>query len=150
MPWSKQDASGELAAMAIGASLWGADNQTGEFGANLTKPGFVGTRYGYVNLQWQPGSAVFNKAGAAGLPVRNWQDLILVNMLGKRFYDETGPQFPSNDYNTINPYAPWSTEERRREVPPDQLAQRRDGRDRRRPQRRRPDLGDLRRGCGHP
>jgi hypothetical protein len=107
-PWSKQDASGELAAMAVGASLWGLANQTGEFGANLTKPGFVGTRYGYVNLQWQPGSPMFSKAGSAGLQVRNWQDLILVNMLGKRFYDETGPQFSSNDYNSINPYTPWS------------------------------------------
>jgi len=28
MPWSNQDASGELAAMAIGASLWGLYNQT--------------------------------------------------------------------------------------------------------------------------
>ena len=33
MPWSDQDASGELAAMAIGASLWGLYNQTGEFGS---------------------------------------------------------------------------------------------------------------------
>ena len=39
MPWSDQDASGEIAAMAIGASLWGFYNQTGEFGFNLTKPG---------------------------------------------------------------------------------------------------------------
>ena len=39
MPWSNQDASGELAGMAIGASLWGSYNQTGEFGSNLTKPG---------------------------------------------------------------------------------------------------------------
>ena len=32
-PWSKKDASGEIAAMKIGASLWGAYNQVGEFGA---------------------------------------------------------------------------------------------------------------------
>ncbi len=32
MPWSDQDASGELAAMAIGASLWGFFNQTSEVG----------------------------------------------------------------------------------------------------------------------
>ena len=36
MPWSNRDASGELAGMAIGASLWGLYNQTGEFGSNLT------------------------------------------------------------------------------------------------------------------
>ena len=107
-PWSTQDASGELAAMAVGASLWGLANQTSPFGANITKPGFIGTKYGYVNLQWVPGSAVFNKAGAAGLRVRNWQDTILVNMIGKRFYDETGPQFSANDVGSINPYTPSS------------------------------------------
>jgi S-adenosyl-L-homocysteine hydrolase len=35
MPWSDQDASGELAAMAIGASLWDFYNQTGEFGSTI-------------------------------------------------------------------------------------------------------------------
>lgn len=107
-PWSTQDASGELAAMAIGGSLWGLANQTGDFGANLTRPGFVGTKYGYVNLQWLPGSPVFSKAGAAGLRVRNWQDMILVNMIGKRFYDETDGQFPSNDVGSIKPYTSGS------------------------------------------
>jgi len=104
MPWSNQDASGELAGMAIGASLWGFYNQTGEFGSNLTKPGTIGTQYGYVNLKWMPGSPVFDRARASGLSVANWQDLILVNMLGKRFYDETGGQFTANDYNSIKDY----------------------------------------------
>jgi len=108
MPWSNQDASGELAGMAVGAALWGLYNQTGEFGSNLTKPGTVGSQYGYVNLRWMPGSPVFDKARAAGLPVANWQDLILVNMLGKRFYDETGGQFTSNDYNSIKNYVQGS------------------------------------------
>jgi succinate dehydrogenase/fumarate reductase flavoprotein subunit len=107
-PWSDQDASGELAAMAIGASLWGGFNETGEFGSGLTKPGAVGTQYNYVNLRWRPGSKVFDKARATGLPVKDWQDLILVNMIGKRFYDETGPQFEGNNYNFIDPYVPWS------------------------------------------
>jgi len=108
MPWSDQDASGELAAMAIGASLWGLYNQTGEFGSNLTKPGTVGCQYNYVNLQWMPGSPVFNRARASGLRVGDWQDLILVNMLGKRFYDESGPQFSANDFNSIKPYTQGS------------------------------------------
>lgn len=107
-PWSNQDASGELAAMAIGASLWGGYNQTGEFGSGLTKPGAVGTQYNYVNLRWRPGSKVFDQVRATGLQVRDWQDLILVNMIGKRFYDETGPQFDGNNYNSIDPYTPWS------------------------------------------
>jgi succinate dehydrogenase/fumarate reductase flavoprotein subunit len=103
-PWSDQDASGEIAAMAVGASLWGGFNQSGEFGWGITKPGRIGTRYGYVNLAWMPTSAIFDKARATGLRVTNWQDLILVNMIGKRFYDETGVQYGANNYNDINPY----------------------------------------------
>ena len=108
MPWSNQDASGELAGMAIGASLWGLYNQTGEFAYKITKAGAIGTQYGYVNLRWMPGSSVFDRARATGLHVRDWQDAILVNMLGKRFYDETGKQFTANDYNSIDPYTQGS------------------------------------------
>jgi succinate dehydrogenase/fumarate reductase flavoprotein subunit len=108
MPWSDQDASGELAAMAIGASLWGFFNQTGEFGANVTKPGAIGCQYNYRNLQWMPGSAVFDRARASGLKVADWQDVILVNMLGKRFYDETGGQYIANNYNSVDPYVQGS------------------------------------------
>jgi len=108
MPWSDQDASGELAAMAIGGSLWGLFNFTGEFGTGLTKPGVIGCRYGYANVRWYPGSSVFDKARAVGLKVADWQDLILVNMLGKRFYDETGPQFSYSTYRSVNPYEPSS------------------------------------------
>ncbi len=107
-PWSDQDASGELAAMEIGASLWGGFNETGEFGSGLTKPGHVGTQYGYVNLTWQTTSKVFDKARAIGLQVKDWQDLILVNMIGRRFYDETAPQYSSNTYKAVDPYDPWS------------------------------------------
>ncbi len=104
MPWSEQDASGEIAGMAIGAALWGLANNTGEFGSKITKPGSIGSQFGYVNLRWFPGSEVFDKARATGLRVQNWQDLITVNMIGKRFYDETGTQFPSNDYHDVQPY----------------------------------------------
>jgi succinate dehydrogenase/fumarate reductase flavoprotein subunit len=104
MPWSDQDASGELAAMAVGASLWGLFNQTSEVGLTLTKAGMLGCQYGYRNLQWMPGSAVFERARASGLRIANWQDAILVNMLGRRFYDETGEQFTGNTYNTLDPY----------------------------------------------
>jgi len=108
MPWSDQDASGEIAAMAIGASLWGLYNQTGEFGTNITKAGLIGCQYNYRNLQWIPGSPVFHLARASGLRVVNWQDVILVNMLGKRFYDETGAQFTANNAKQIDPYVPSS------------------------------------------
>ena len=106
MPWSDQDASGELAAMAVGASLWGTYNQVGEFGYSVTKPAAIGCQYGYQNLRWYPGSMVFDRARSIGLPVRDWQDVITVNMLGQRFYDETGRGFTTNNYNSINPYTP--------------------------------------------
>jgi len=108
MPWSDQDASGEIAAMAIGASLWGLYNQAGEFGWPVTKPGTIGCQYNYANLQWFPGSPVFKRARATGLRVANWQNLILVNMLGKRFYDETGSQFSANNAGQIEPYVAGS------------------------------------------
>src|SRR4029079_11875335 len=104
MPWSDQDASGELAGMAIGASLWGLANFSGEYGTAITKPGSIGSQYGYVNLRWFPGSSGFDKAGATGLRVADWQDVILVNMIGKRFYDETGRQFTGQTYKSIDPY----------------------------------------------
>lgn len=104
MPYSDQDASGELAALDIGAALWGLYNQTAEHGSSLTKPGQIGCQYGYVNLRWQPGSPMFSKARATGLRVTDWQNVITVNMLGKRFYDETGRQFTSNAYKGLDPY----------------------------------------------
>jgi succinate dehydrogenase/fumarate reductase flavoprotein subunit len=108
MPWSDQDASGELAAMAVGAALWGFYNQVGEFGSNVTKPGSIGCQYNYRHLQWLPGSPVFDRARATGLRVADWQDLILVNMLGQRFYDETGGQYIANNYNSVEPYTQGS------------------------------------------
>jgi hypothetical protein len=108
MPWSDQDASGEIAAMSVGAALWGLFNYTGEFGSGITKPGAIGCQYGYVNVRWYPGSEVFDKARAIGLPVKDWQDVILVNMLGRRFYDETAGHFNYNSYQSIDPYEPGS------------------------------------------
>ena len=82
----------------------GAVNFTGEFGDGITKAGSVGAQYGYVNLRWYPGSEVFDKARATGLHVGDWQDLVLVNMIGKRFYDETARQFSSGNYESMLPY----------------------------------------------
>jgi succinate dehydrogenase/fumarate reductase flavoprotein subunit len=107
-PYSYQDASGEISAMAVGASLWGLANQSGEFGPAITKPGSIGNQFGYVNLRWMPGSPVFDKAHATGLHVSDWQNVILVNMAGKRFYDETSPQFSSNDVKSVDPYTQGS------------------------------------------
>jgi succinate dehydrogenase/fumarate reductase flavoprotein subunit len=107
-PYSAQDASGELAAIAVGASLWGAYNQVGEFGLRLAKAGRIGCQYGYNNLEWQPGSPVFHLARARGLQVHDYQDVILVNQLALRFYDETQGQYTSNNYNSLQPYTQGS------------------------------------------
>jgi succinate dehydrogenase/fumarate reductase flavoprotein subunit len=107
-PFSFQDASGELAAMEIGASLWGTFNQSGEFGSTLTKAGAIGCQYGYVNTRWQATSPVFHLVRAIGLRVEDWQDVILVNQAGRRFYDETAGQFSSNNYEAIKDYEPGS------------------------------------------
>jgi hypothetical protein len=104
MPYSDQDASGEIAGMQVGAALWGLTNHMLEHGSTLTKPGQIGTQYGYVNLRWLPGSPMFDKARATGLRVNDWQNVITVNMLGKRFYDETGRQYTANNYKGVDPY----------------------------------------------
>jgi hypothetical protein len=41
---------------------------------------------------------------AMGLTVRDYQNVILVNQVGLRFYDETAGQYPSNVYNTVKTY----------------------------------------------
>jgi succinate dehydrogenase/fumarate reductase flavoprotein subunit len=107
-PYSYQDASGEIAAMSVGASLWGAFNQSGEFGQNVTKAGKIGCQYGYVSLTWQPASPIFERARAVGLAVRDYQNVILVNQAGLRFYDETQDQYTANNYNSVKPYTPNS------------------------------------------
>jgi hypothetical protein len=107
-PYSFQDGSGELAGIAIGASLWGAYNQVGEFGDRLTKAGRIGTRYGYRNLEWQPGSPIFHLVRAVGLTVRDYQNVILVNQAGMRFYDETAGQYTANNYHAVSSYKPGS------------------------------------------
>ena len=107
-PYSVQDASGELAAIAIGASLWGAYNQAGEFGQRLAKAGRIGCQYGYANLEWEPGSPLFHLAGASGLRVADYQNVILVNQAALRFYDETQGQWTGNIYNSVQPYTQGS------------------------------------------
>jgi len=87
-PYTLQNAEGEQAALAIGASLGDTANQTNEGGLAITKTVHIGCRGGYQNLKWNPKSPVFQRAGASGLTVEDWQDLIMVNQLGVRFWNE--------------------------------------------------------------
>ena len=93
-PWSRQNADGELLAMSIGASLWATANQNREAGTGpITKTVHIGCRYGYANLKWDPKSPMFSHAGASGLTVQNYQNLILINQVGKRFWNEIDGSF---------------------------------------------------------
>lgn len=92
-PWTKQSGDGEMLAMAIGASLWATGNQTAERGLPISKTRHIGCRYGYVNLRWQPESPMFPLAGASGLTVSDFQDVILVNQVGLRFWNELDNSF---------------------------------------------------------
>jgi urocanate reductase len=93
-PWTKQTADGELLAMSIGASLWATANQNRESGTGpVTKTAHIGCRYGYQSLKWDPNSPLFERAGASGLTVQNYQDLILVNQMGLRFWNEMDGSF---------------------------------------------------------
>ncbi len=40
-------------------------------------------------MTWELESPIFPLVRATGFNVKDWQDLILVNQVGKRFYDET-------------------------------------------------------------
>ncbi len=104
-PYTFQDGSGELAAVAVGASLWGLANQTLENGDNIRSKRALATRYNYMT--WELESPIFPLVRATGLNVKDWQDLILVNQVGKRFYDETKGDYPhGNVSNEIQPYTP--------------------------------------------
>jgi succinate dehydrogenase/fumarate reductase flavoprotein subunit len=92
-PWTLQTGAGEILAMAIGASLWATGNQTGERGSPITKTRHIGVRYGYVNNRWLPGSPMFPRVGGSGLTVSDFQNVILVNQTGQRFWNEVDDSF---------------------------------------------------------
>ena len=47
---------------------------------------------------------MFHKARATGLQVKDWQNVITVNMLGQRFFDETDGNFTANNHEQIKDY----------------------------------------------
>jgi urocanate reductase len=95
MPYSLQGADGELAAMDIGASLWGTALQTAGFSPAITRTRHIGCRWGYTSLVFEPDSAIFHLAKATGLTVSDWQNMIFVNQTGRRFWNEVDL---SNDF----------------------------------------------------
>ena len=118
-PFSPQDASGELASMAIGASLWGTANQTFERNGFVRKRNLIGAQYLYVT--WTPDSPIFPLARATGLRLRDWQNVICVNQVGKRFYNELVGNWPGGSvHKFLDPYHPrdWRNARRIEYDPP--------------------------------
>jgi succinate dehydrogenase/fumarate reductase flavoprotein subunit len=111
--YSPQDASGEMAAMSIGASLWGTANQTFDRNGTLRKRPIVGTPTNYIS--WTPDSPIFPKIKATGVPVRNWQNAIIVNQVGRRFYNEMENGYPTGTvHGFLDPYVPGDWRNTRR------------------------------------
>jgi hypothetical protein len=88
-PYSRKSADGEIAAMALGASLWGTQAQSNEAERVLQKPEHIGCKYGYSSLRWPADSPIFDRIRASGLTDIDWSNAILVTQDGARFYDET-------------------------------------------------------------
>jgi succinate dehydrogenase/fumarate reductase flavoprotein subunit len=87
-PWVHQNADGEIAAMELGAALWSTANQTTETGAAITKTRHIGCQWGYSSLVYAPDSPMFKFARATGLTVKDWQNVVMVNDRGQRFWNE--------------------------------------------------------------
>jgi FAD binding domain len=86
--WSKRNADGEIAAMEIGAALGATACQTTQ-DDNLINKGRMGAKSNGSATTIYPTSPHFFRARAVGLPVRDYQDVILVKENGLRFYAET-------------------------------------------------------------
>jgi urocanate reductase len=87
-PYARQSGAAEVMSMAIGASLWATALQTSQSGAAITKTVHIGCQWGYGQLVIETDSPIFHLARATGLTVASWQDVIMVNQAGKRFWNE--------------------------------------------------------------
>ncbi len=87
-PWTGQDGDAETLAMAVGAALQVTGHVTNGPGPIITKTLHIGCRWGYRNVKWDLKSPMFKLAGASGLTVKDFQDLILVTQAGRRFWNE--------------------------------------------------------------
>jgi len=86
-PWVYQTGEGIIAAQEIGAQLCSDRGLDSHW---LFKRNLIGCRYvGLFSASFLPSSPVYPLQGAEGLPVKDWQDCILVKKSGQRFFDET-------------------------------------------------------------
>jgi hypothetical protein len=82
-----QDASGIIAAIKVGANLMGMQ-QNLSYGSTYHFPGALATRDSYTDML--PGHPTFPFRGSTGINVADaeFEHLIIVNQVGKRFYNE--------------------------------------------------------------
>jgi succinate dehydrogenase/fumarate reductase flavoprotein subunit len=82
-----QDASGIIASLKVGANLAGMQ-QNLSYGSTYHFPGTLATRDSYTDML--PGHPTFPFRGSTGLTVADdeFEHLIVVNQVGKRFYNE--------------------------------------------------------------
>lgn len=86
MPFSDQDASGEIAAMKIGASMGSMAGYMVDVGAAIVAPARMGCQYGYGN-GFDENSKVWALVRSRGI-VPDYNSMIVVNMLGQRCGNE--------------------------------------------------------------
>ncbi len=85
--WTERTADGEIAAMEIGAALGATACQTTQ-DDNLITKGRMAKKCNGAATQIYPTAPHFFRAGAVGLTVSDYQDVILVKENGLRFYNE--------------------------------------------------------------
>jgi urocanate reductase len=102
--WTERTADGEIAAMEIGAALGATACQTTQ-DDNLITKGRMAKKCNGSATQIYPSAPHFFRAGAVGLTVGDYQDVILVKENGLRFYNEMAR---SQDYEYIAAALAWT------------------------------------------
>jgi hypothetical protein len=106
--WTERTADGEIAAMEVGAALGATACQTTQDDNLLTK-GRMGKKSNGTATELYATSPHFFRAGALGLRVRDYQNVILVKENGLRFYDETADgDRDKRDYEYYAAALAWS------------------------------------------
>jgi urocanate reductase len=102
--WTQRTADGEIATMEIGAALGATACQTVQED-HLINKGRLGKKSNGSRTEPYPDSPHFFRAGALGLVVGDYQNVILVKEHGLRFYDET---VPNQDYEYYAAALAWT------------------------------------------
>jgi urocanate reductase len=102
--WIQRNGDGEIAAMEVGAALGATACQTIQED-HLINKGRIAKKSNGSGTELYPDSPHFFRAGALGLVVKDYQNVILVKENGLRFYDET---VPNQDYEYYAAALAWT------------------------------------------